>query len=184
MAAPPPSQIGPKLSDTFRLGIEPNTAPSTAESSETNPTIIYLAENVLKQVGRVYRRDAQDTTRVCVNGLGPGQDPLGQPFRATWRLLGHRAKVYIYVDHPRNLLCYLPSGQIQHPLSLRPNATSPSQVWQLERRRGQLAGQVHPPSSPSQVNPERSVCAIMLCRLLRRQWRALPRDLGIPPSDG
>lgn len=166
MAAPPPSEIGPKLSDTFRLGIEPNTASSTAEGSETFPTVINLAENVPKQVGRVCRREPPQGTRgACVEGLGErDQDPLGQPFRATWRLLGHPAKVYIYVDHPRNPGMSCPAGTRPcHPpfAPMLPKFHPPSQVWQLERRRGQLAGQDTSQVPPSQVNPERSVCKIM-----------------------
>lgn len=70
LAVPPPFEIGPKLSDTFRLGIEPNTAPSTAESSETIPTVMNLAENVPKQVDRVCCR---------------GTKTLGESASKAWR---------------------------------------------------------------------------------------------------
>lgn len=140
---PPPFEIGPKLSDTFRLGIEPNTAPSTAESSETIPIVMNLAENVPKQVDRVCCRGTktlgESASKAWRRDKTPSVSRSGA-LRGSWAIPPR----YISTSTIPGIRYVCPAGLASStiPPFLRLNATSSSQVWQLERRRGQFVGQV------------------------------------------
>lgn len=177
---PPPFEIGPKLSDAFRLGIEPNTAPSTAENSETFPTVINLAENVPKQVDRVCCRGTkalrESASKAWRRDKTPSVDHSGY-----LEALGPPRQVYIYVDHPRNPLS-LPSGLRPSPHSFAPMLHPRLKFGSSSAAEGSWSAK-SPAKSAKSGQPRKIGLHDHALLLPQRQWRP-PKRSWDSTSDG